>query len=74
MLDLSSPHNNVDHLSINELIDNDLCFSLSYIKLDNTIRVIQEFGPNSIRCKQDICNAFKQLPISSKQWHLFCFR
>jgi hypothetical protein len=49
-------------------------FSLSYIKLDNAIRVIQEFGSNSIRCKQDISNAFKQLPISSKQWHLFCFR
>lgn len=72
ILDLSSPHNNEDHLSINELIDKDLC-SLSYIKLGDAIRVIQEFGPNSICCKVDISDAFKQLPISPKQWHLFCF-
>lgn len=72
ILDLSSPHNNEDHLCINELIDKDLC-SLSYIKLDDAIRVIQEFGPNSICCKVDISDAFKQLPISPKQWHLFCF-
>lgn len=44
ILNLSSPHNNEDHLCINELIDKDLC-SLSYIKLDDAIRVIQEFGP-----------------------------
>jgi len=54
------------------LIDKDLC-SLSYIKLDDAIRVIQEFGPNSIRSKQDISDALKQLSISPKQWHLFLF-
>ena len=45
ILEISSPHNNEDHLSINEL--NDLS-PLSYIKLDDVIRVIQEFGSNSI--------------------------
>ena len=73
ILDLSSSHNNVDHLSINELIDNDLC-SLSYIKLDDAIRIIHEFGPNSMCCKLDISDEFKHLPISPKQQHRFCFK
>jgi hypothetical protein len=42
ILDLSSPHNNDEHQSVNDLIDKDLC-SLTYIKIDDAIKVIQEF-------------------------------
>jgi hypothetical protein len=44
ILDLSSPHNNEDHLSINELIDKELC-SLSYMKLDDAIRESKNLDP-----------------------------
>ena len=73
ILDLSSPHHTDEHCSINDLIEKDVC-SLSYIKLDDAIKVIQDYGRNSICCKVDISDAFKQLPISPQQWHLFCFK
>ncbi|VDI65046.1 Hypothetical predicted protein [Mytilus galloprovincialis] len=60
ILDLSSPHNSCDHDSVNDLIDKDLC-SLSYIKVDDAINAIQDYGVNSICCKVDVCDAFKQL-------------
>ncbi|CAC5362450.1 unnamed protein product [Mytilus coruscus] len=72
ILDLSSPHNKEEHCSVNDLIDKHL-FRLLY-KLEDAINVIQDYGPNSICCKVDISDAFKQLPISPKQWHLFCFK
>lgn len=73
ILDLSSPHNSSEHDSINDMIDKEDC-SLTYIKLDDAIKVIQDYGKNSIFCKVDISDAFKQLPISPQQWHLFCFK
>ncbi|CAG2219551.1 unnamed protein product [Mytilus edulis] len=73
ILDLSSPHNSCDHDSVNDLIDKDLC-SLSYIKVDDAINAIQDYGVNSICCKVDVCDAFKQLGILPTQWHLFCFK
>ncbi|VDI73488.1 Hypothetical predicted protein [Mytilus galloprovincialis] len=73
ILDLSSPHNSCDHDSVNDLIDKDLC-SLSYIKVDDAINAIQDYGVNSICCKVDVCDAFKQLGILPSQWHLFCFK
>lgn len=73
ILDLSSPHNSNEHQSVNDLIDKELC-SLSYIKLDDAIKVIQDFGKGSKCCKVDISDAFKQLPISKEQWHLFCVK
>lgn len=72
ILDLSSPHNKEEHFSINDLIDKDLC-SLSNIKLEDATNVIQNYEPKSI-CKVDYQDAFKQLPISPKQWLLFCFK
>jgi hypothetical protein len=56
-----------------DLIDKDLC-SLTYIKIDDAIKVIQEFGRGSLCCKVDILDAFKQLPIMKVQWHLFCVK
>ena len=73
ILDLSSSHNNDEHQSVNDLIDKDL-WSLTYIKIDDAIKVIQEFGRGSLCCKVDILDAFKQLPILKVQWHLFCVK
>lgn len=70
IVDLSSPHDNVDCQSINELIDKDQC-SLSYVKIDDAIKLIQKSGPGSKLCKFDICDAFKLCPIMKEQWHLY---
>ena len=55
------------------MIDKDLC-SLTYIKIDNAINVIQKYGKGAKCCKVDISDAFKQLPICKEQWHLFCIK
>ena len=70
ILDLSSSHGDPFHSSINGLIDNDSC-SLTYVKLDDTIKAIQLCGQGAFLCKMDIAGAFKQLPIKSSQWPLF---
>ena len=73
ILDLSSPHNKSNHLSVNDLIKKEDC-SLTYVTIDNAIQIIQKLGVNSIMCKADITDAFKQIPINPKQWHLFCMK
>ncbi|CAG2204561.1 unnamed protein product [Mytilus edulis] len=65
ILDLSSPHNDDKHLSINDLIDKQDC-SMSYVRIDDAIDVILKFGRNSWLCKFDISDAFKNCPIIPK--------
>ena len=73
IVDLSSPHDDPFHSSINGLIDKDSC-SLTYVKLDDAIKAIQHCGQGALLCKMDIADAFKQLPIKSSQWPLFCVK
>ncbi|XP_033763092.1 uncharacterized protein LOC117344458 isoform X1 [Pecten maximus] len=73
IIDLSSPHNNNAHTSINDLIDKDLC-SLSYVTIDDAIAIIKHKGKHAAMCKADITDAFKQIPIHPSQWHLFCVK
>ncbi|VDI11363.1 Hypothetical predicted protein [Mytilus galloprovincialis] len=73
ILDLSSPHNDDKHLSINDLIDKQDC-SMSYVRIDDAIDVILKFGRNSWLCKFDISDAFKNCPIVPSQWPLFCIK
>ena len=73
ILDLSSPHDNEKHPSINNLIDKELC-SLSYVKIDDAIDKIKLCGKNAILNKTDITDAFKQIGISKDQHHLFCMK
>ncbi|CAG2204562.1 unnamed protein product [Mytilus edulis] len=73
ILDLSSPHNDDKHLSINDLIDKQDC-SMSYVRIDDAIDVILKFGRNSWLCKFDISDAFKNCPIIPSQWPLFCIK
>lgn len=72
IFDLSSPHNKADP-SVNDLINKEQC-SLSYVKIDDAIQLIQQFGIGSLMCKTDMTDAFKQIPIRPNQWHLFCFK
>ena len=64
-----SPHDNPEHPSINDLIPQDQ-YSLSYVTIDHAIHIIQKLGQGSWLCKCDIKEAFKQLPIHPKLWHL----
>ena len=61
ILDLSLPHNTSDHESVNDMIDKEQC-SLSYIKLDDAIQVIQEFDRSSIFCMHS--NSYLYLLVS----------
>ena len=70
---MSSPHDNLDHPSLNSLIDKDL-FSLKYVKLDDSIAVMKTFGTSATLCKADIADAFKQIPIHPDMWHLHGIR
>lgn len=73
IVDLSAPHDDDVHPSINNLIDKEEC-SMSYVKLDDAIEVIQQLGQGSVLCKTDITDAFKLIPIKPDQWHLFGFK
>lgn len=73
ILDLSAPHNDDSCLSVNDMIDKDLC-SMSYVKIDDAIKVILKLGKNSTMCKFDISDAFKICPYMPSQWPLFCFK
>ena len=67
VVDLSAPHNDPDHTSLNDLIAKE-DFSLTYTKLDEAISIIQELGPRSWLCKTDLVDAFKQVPVKKKFW------
>lgn len=73
ILDLSAPHNNNDHISINDLIDKDN-YSMSYVKIDDAIHIIKELGVNAKCSKTDITDAFKLIPIHPSIWHLYGFK
>ena len=73
IVDLSSPHDSEEHSSINNLIDKEQC-SLSYVRIDDAIGAIKDFGRFSILNKVDISDAFKQLGIRKDQHHLYCIK
>lgn len=72
-MDLSAPHNNSTHTSINDLINKEDC-TLSYVTIDDAIREIVKQGRGSLMCKVDISDAFKIVPILPTQYHLYCIR
>jgi hypothetical protein len=51
ILDLSSPHSK-DVASINDLIDKEQC-SMSYVKIDDAIKIITKYGQGTKLCKFD---------------------
>lgn len=70
IVDLSAPHNHPTNSSINDTIDKNQC-SLTYVKIDDAIRLIKNCGKGALLCKTDISDAFKLLPIRRDQWPLF---
>jgi hypothetical protein len=73
IMDLSAPHNNGDHVSINSLIDKDQ-FSLSYVRVDDAIKAIKKAGVGAMLCKFDIASAFKQVPVAARLWPFYGVR
>lgn len=73
IVDLSAPHNDPEHDSINSLIDKNEC-SMSYVRIDDAIKYIVLYGKGTQMCKFDISDAFKLIPISPEEWHLFCIK
>ena len=73
IVDLSSPHDDLQNVSINELIDKDSC-SLSYVRLDDAIQAIRKCGKGALLTKYDISNAFKICGIRPDQWPYFCVK
>ncbi len=68
--DLSAPHSS-DIPSINSLIDKDK-FSLTYVKVDDAVRLITKLGRFTSLCKFDIANAFKIMPIKPELHPYLC--
>jgi hypothetical protein len=68
IVDMSSPHNS-EVASINNLINKDE-FSLSYVRVDDAIRIIKTLRHDKpiYLCKTDIADAFKQLPLHPSVW------
>ena len=69
IVDLSAPHEDPLHPSINDLISKEE-FSLSYVKIDDAIKIIMDLGQGSWMCKTDVRAAFKIIPIHPSLWHL----
>ena len=67
IVDLSAPHNNNEHPSLNSLIDKEE-YSLSYVRLDDAVAKIREFGQHSTLCELDVVAAFKNVPIEPNLW------
>lgn len=70
IVDLSSPHDDLQNVSMNELIDKDSC-SLTYVRFDDAIKAICRCGKGALLTKYDIANAFKICPIRADQWPYF---
>lgn len=73
IVDLSAPHKEGEHLSINSLINKEEC-SLTYVRVDDAIQQLVKCGPKALMCKADIADAFKLIPIKPSQYHLFCVK
>ena len=67
IVDLSAPHNDPEHMALNDLINKE-DYSLQYITVDHAIACIKKLGPGSWLSKMDISDAFKQIPICETLW------
>ena len=67
IVDLSAPHKNENHASVNSLIDKNE-YSVSYVRVDDAISAIKVCGQGAYLCKTDIVDAFKLIPIRPDLW------
>ncbi|CAG2255290.1 unnamed protein product [Mytilus edulis] len=70
ILDLSAPHNNDEHHSINDLINKE-DYSLTYVRIDDAIKIIKSLGIKSQLCKCDVTDAFKLIPVHNSLWRFY---
>ena len=68
VVDMSAPHE-CEVPSINSLISKEE-FSLSYVKIDEAVQIIQSLGKGSWLCKTDLVDAFKTIPVHPDVWPL----
>ena len=55
--------------SVNDFIDKEQ-FSLSYITIDDAIKIVQKLGPGTKMAKFDLLNAFRLVPVKKSSLHL----
>ena len=70
IVDLSSPHEDPNHVSINELIDKDSC-SRTYVKTDDAIKSTCQYGKGSLMTKFDISRRFQEFTYQKQSMALF---
>lgn len=73
IVDMSAPHEDQNHPSLNSLIDKNK-YSLSYVRVDDAVNIIKRLGPGTWLSKTDITDAFKLIPIHPDLWHLHGFK
>jgi hypothetical protein len=73
IMDLSAPHENDHHQSINSLVDKEL-YSLKYVRIDDAIAKIRLYGRGSNMCKTDIVDAFKLIGVAPQLWKYYGVR
>ena len=70
IVDLSAPYESSDVISMNDLIDKE-SNSLTYVTIDNAIKLIKTAGVGALMCKVDISDAFKLVPLKPETWNMF---
>ena len=55
---------------MNDLIDKE-SNSLTYVTIDNAIKLIKTAGVGALMCKVDISDAFKLVPLKPGTWNMF---
>ena len=49
-------------------------YSLTYVKLDEVIKIVKSLGVNASLSKCGVSNALKNIPLNPERWHLFGFK
>ena len=70
---MSAPYTNKLHSSINDLIKKEE-YVLTYVKLDDAIKIVKSLGVKASLSKCDVSDAFKNTPLNPEMWHLFGFK
>ncbi|CAF0995334.1 unnamed protein product [Didymodactylos carnosus] len=64
---LSAHYNNPSHPNINSLIDKEE-FSVSYVRLDDALQIVNSLEVNTSMVTTDIVDAFKMIPVKPELW------
>ena len=67
IVDMSTPHDNDIHPSLNKLINKEE-FSLYYVTIDDAIRIIKKTRKRCINVQVNIMDAFKNLNVAEHLW------